>query len=94
MKKIKILGSADFNIEWKKTHESYDPQYITNDIAMIKLAGITNITNFIRPICVPLTSDLTNKDWTGTLAWVAGWGSTTFRGPGSAILQVEEKLLI
>lgn len=83
-----VIGSVDFNIEWKKIHESYDPQYITNDIAMLKLAGITNITNLIRPICIPLAADVTNRDWTGTLGWVAGWGSTSFRGPGSAILQV------
>lgn len=65
-------GSVDFGIEWKKTHESYDPQFITNDIAMIKLSGMTNITNLIRPICIPLVADLMNRDWTGTLGWVAG----------------------
>jgi serine protease 56 len=80
-------GSIDFTIESKVTHENYDPKYIINDIAMIKMISLVNITNNIRPICIPLTADIASRDWTGYLPWVAGWGSTSFRGPGSAILQ-------
>lgn len=74
-------GAVDYNIETKTSHESYDPKFIINDISIIKLVGIVNITNFIRPICIPLSDAQVNRDYTGTLPWVAGWGSTSFRGP-------------
>jgi serine protease 56 len=80
-------NAADYNIESKQTHESYDQRYIINDIAIIKIVGIVNITNYIRPICIPFTDVLANRDYTTTTPWVAGWGSTSFRGPGATILQ-------
>jgi serine protease 56 len=80
-------GSIDINIESKVTHENYDPKFILNDIAIIRLVSLVNFTQYIRPICIPLNSDIGNRDWTGAMGWVAGWGSTSFRGPGSAILQ-------
>lgn len=80
-------GSIDFNIESKITHESYDPKFIINDVSIIKMTAFVNISTAIRPICIPLAADLANRDWTGYLPYVAGWGSTSFRGPGSTILQ-------
>lgn len=83
-----VDGSIDINIEYKVIHESYDPKFITNDISMLRLASIVNITTTIRPVCLPITDSLTARDYTGTSPWVAGWGSTSFRGAGSAVLQV------
>lgn len=101
-------GAVDVLIETKFIHESYDPKFITNDISMLKLNRNVNYTNLIKPICLPLTDALINRDYTGSTPFVvfftrltdlqkylkplsmfqAGWGSTSFRGPGSAILQV------
>lgn len=83
-------GSIDVNIESRVVHESYDPKFIANDISMLKLDRIVNITNSIRPICIPMTDALINRDYTGMTPFVAGWGSTSFRGPGSNILQASE----
>lgn len=76
-------GAVDYSIESKMSHENYNDKYIINDICMVKLVGIVNITNLIRPICIPFTESLASKDYTGTLPWVAGWGSTSYRGPVS-----------
>jgi serine protease 56 len=81
-------GAIDFNIETKVSHENYDPKFIINDISMIKLVGVVNITNFIRPICIPFSGELASRDYTGSLPWVAGWGSTSFRGPVSKLNQI------
>lgn len=63
-------GAIDINIDMKVTHESYDPKFITNDISMLRLQRIVNITNLIRPICIPLTDALINRDYTGALPYV------------------------
>lgn len=87
-------GAIDINIEWKVVHESYDAKYITNDISMLRLSQVVNITNMIRPICIPLTDTLINRDFTGSTPYVAGWGSTSFQGPASTILQVKQISII
>lgn len=63
-------GSIDINVEWRSSHENYDPKYIANDIAMLRLASIVPITNLIRPICIPMTDALVNRDYTGQLPYV------------------------
>lgn len=83
-------GAIDVNIESKVVHESYDPKFITNDISILKLANIVNLTNLIKPICIPMTDALVNRDYTGSMPFVAGWGTTSFRGPASSILQAIE----
>lgn len=82
-------GSVDVNVEWKVIHESYDSKFITNDISLLRLNQVVNLTNLIKPICIPMTDTLMNRDYTGSSPYVAGWGSTSFRGPGSSILQVK-----
>lgn len=63
-------GAIDINIDMKVTHESYDPKFITNDISMLRLQRIVNITNLVRPICIPLSDALINRDYTGTTPFV------------------------
>jgi Trypsin len=63
-------GAIDVNVEWRSTHENYDPKYIANDIAMLRLASVVPITNLIRPICIPMTEALINRDYTGQLPYV------------------------
>ncbi|CRK92496.1 CLUMA_CG006050, isoform A, partial [Clunio marinus] len=80
-------GSIDVGIEKTFVHKDYDSKFIMNDISMLRLDRIIKITNSIKPICIPLTDSLITRNYTGSRAWVAGWGSTSFRGPGSRILQ-------
>lgn len=63
-------GAIDVKIEAKSVHESYDPKFITNDISMIRLDRIVNITSLIRPICIPLTDTLINRDYAGSSPFV------------------------
>lgn len=63
-------GAIDINIEWKSVHESYDSKYISNDISMLRLNRIVNYTNLIKPICLPMTDALINRDYTGTSPFV------------------------
>lgn len=54
-------GALDIYIDYKVTHELYDPKFITNDISMLRLEKVVNITNLIRPICIPLIDTLINR---------------------------------
>lgn len=41
----------------------------------------------IRPICLPLYEPLRSSNLIGYSPFVAGWGSTSFLGPQSSVLQ-------
>uniref|UniRef100_A0A2C9GV95 CLIP domain-containing serine protease n=1 Tax=Anopheles dirus TaxID=7168 RepID=A0A2C9GV95_9DIPT len=47
-----------------------------NDIAMLQLAESVEFTEFIQPICLPLTPAARSVDHTGKYVTVAGWGQT------------------
>ncbi|KAF2883819.1 hypothetical protein ILUMI_22350 [Ignelater luminosus] len=46
------------------------------DIALLRLKKEVNYTDFIKPICLPLSSELRYKAFSGERATVAGWGKT------------------
>lgn len=77
----------DFAIERTIVHENYAPDIILNDIGIIKLRHQTPINGEIRPICLPLHEPLRSANLIGYSPFVAGWGSTSFQGPQSSILQ-------
>ncbi|KAG5682292.1 hypothetical protein PVAND_011652 [Polypedilum vanderplanki] len=81
------INTIDAYVISAYVHELYDPKTISNDISIIKLDRILPVTNSIRPVCIPLNDALRTKNYTGLMAWVAGWGSTSFGGPASATLQ-------
>lgn len=78
---------VDYNVESRIIHESFDAKTISNDIGLLKLTQIVTITDFIRPICMPLADAIRYKDLTYYQPFVAGWGSTSFKGPAATILQ-------
>lgn len=59
-------------------HESYIPNSRTqeNDVALLRMARSVTFTDWIKPICLPLSSNLRNKDFNGFPLEVAGWGKT------------------
>lgn len=78
---------VDINVEWKKAHEEYNSKVILNDIGLIKLVMNAPFTDKIRPICLPVAEPWRSKDITYYQPFVAGWGSTYYKGPLTAILQ-------
>lgn len=60
------------------THEGYVPSSAAqeNDIALIRLSRPVTFTDFVRPICLPVQSNLRNKILDGVNMDVAGWGKT------------------
>uniref|UniRef100_A0A182YKD5 CLIP domain-containing serine protease n=1 Tax=Anopheles stephensi TaxID=30069 RepID=A0A182YKD5_ANOST len=47
-----------------------------NDIALLLLSESVEFTDFIRPICLPVTAEDREANLTGKYASVAGWGQT------------------
>jgi secreted trypsin-like serine protease len=64
-------------------HEQYNKKTKENDIAIIRLATAVTISDKINVICLP--GPEANK--ADEEVWVAGWGTTSFKGKVSAILQ-------
>lgn len=62
----------DVEIEEKIVHPEYNPTRFKNDIAVLKLAKEVPFSDRVRPICLPLTNALQNKNLSGSYA--AGWG--------------------
>ncbi|KAF5298249.1 hypothetical protein FQR65_LT09760 [Abscondita terminalis] len=58
-------------------HNNYDDNSINryNDIALIRLSKSVQMTEFVRPICLPSASD---RAPVGSQLWVSGWGRTEY----------------
>lgn len=54
-------------------HPEYDPYFLLNDIALIRLAEPVTSSDYVRPACLAESSDEL-KDYRRCL--VAGWGAT------------------
>lgn len=59
-------------------HEGYNPRSLSreNDIALIRLARKVQYSEYIRPICLPITPTLRNKNFDGEILTATGWGRT------------------
>jgi serine protease 56 len=77
----------DVPVEWKLANENFDPKTVSNDVGLVKLKSAVTINDRVRPICLPFREPLRSRDLTYYQPFIAGWGSTTFKGPASAILQ-------
>uniref|UniRef100_A0A2C9GV93 CLIP domain-containing serine protease n=1 Tax=Anopheles dirus TaxID=7168 RepID=A0A2C9GV93_9DIPT len=68
----------DLDIEKIITHRSYDTrdQSKNNDIALLRLNRTVDISDTVRPICLPWTSSLRNRTHIGYETVAAGWGKT------------------
>lgn len=64
-------------------HPQYNPNTITNDVALLRLESPIQFTDKIRPVCLPNKNhNFDNKD-----AIVAGWGLIKEGGVTSNYLQ-------
>ncbi|KAH8275573.1 hypothetical protein KR026_010931, partial [Drosophila bipectinata] len=57
-------------------HEGYERFRAVNDIALIRLKYPVQFTDWIRPICLPITKDLQFESQTNISMEVVGWGIT------------------
>lgn len=78
----------DFEVIHVKLHEKYNPRTFDNDIAILTVNDSIPFSEAIRPICLPSLKVTDSKQvaqdlFSGQQPFVAGWGSTKFRGPTS-----------
>ena len=82
--KHKTFGEAcsdpveDFEIEEKIPHPQYDDETSVNEIGLIRLSRHVTYSDYIRPICLPLSSMLQLKD--GDKLFASGWGHLEYGG--------------
>lgn len=59
-------------------HPMYDPnaKNQANDIALLRLERSIAFTDFVRPICLPVDSNLRAATFDGIVMDVSGWGKT------------------
>lgn len=53
-------------------HSSYDPNALTDDIALLKLASSVSLTTKIQIACMPGSSS--SYPSSGISGWAVGWG--------------------
>lgn len=54
---------------------------------IIKYLTLSQCSDLIRPICLPLDESLRSANLVGEAALIAGWGATMFQGPQSYVLR-------
>jgi len=64
-------------------HESFNPDTLENDIALLKLQKKVDLSKF-TPACIQPNVD---SSLVGQTAWVYGWGNTEYEGQPSVTLQ-------
>ncbi|KAF2881998.1 hypothetical protein ILUMI_24179 [Ignelater luminosus] len=79
---------VDIDIEDIIVHEDYSSSLFA-DITLLRLKEEVNYTDYIKPVCLPLSDELRNKAFTGENVIVAGWGKTKTKIQNNAKLKVE-----
>ncbi|XP_050355200.1 venom protease-like [Nymphalis io] len=78
----------DVLIKYKIKHEGYNYKTYVNDIGLLILQNDVEFTEFIKPICLPVTSDLRSNTFEKYNPIIAGWGHTQYGGTSASHLQV------
>ncbi|RZC14238.1 uncharacterized protein BDFB_008011, partial [Asbolus verrucosus] len=78
-------------VEEKIAHEDYEPNDINqyHDIALLRLKRTVTFNDYVKPICLPITSDEMRKSYIGQNLFVAGWGKTENRSESNVKLKVQ-----
>lgn len=82
--------SIDIKISEKIVHEGYVPRSKDqhNDIMLLRLETPVTFSEFVKPICLPLSSNLKTRSLTGESLDVSGWGKTENSSSSSKKLKV------
>ena len=70
-------------------HEGFNANTRQNDIALLRLERSITFTNWIKPICLPISPEIANKNYDGKMLTVAGWGLTENGTTSDVKLKVE-----
>ncbi|XP_062550361.1 CLIP domain-containing serine protease B4-like [Armigeres subalbatus] len=68
--------AEDYEIETYRRHENYTSDPTHNDLALIKLPRKVSFTEFVSPVCLPLSEQLRNQSEVGKIFTAVGWGTT------------------
>lgn len=79
--------SYDIPVDLKIVHDQFNPKIIYSDIALLRLTQSAPFNDKVRPICLPLSDELRNRDYTYYQPFLAGWGATSYRGSQATVLQ-------
>ncbi|KAK3909565.1 Serine protease easter [Frankliniella fusca] len=76
---------VDVRVERVIRHPQYSsdassPNYLKNDVALLRLRSPVTFTEAVKPICLPEQGNVQVKTSTGSKAIVAGWGKDRNRG--------------
>uniref|UniRef100_A0A8D8E534 Venom serine protease Bi-VSP n=1 Tax=Culex pipiens TaxID=7175 RepID=A0A8D8E534_CULPI len=85
---------VDIYVEKTIIHEQYNEKTIQNDIAMIWLQQTAPLSDMIKPICLPVEEAIRSRDLTYYSPFVAGWGTTSYRGPTANRLQEVQVIVL
>ncbi|XP_046384293.1 chymotrypsin-2-like [Ischnura elegans] len=64
-------------------HDGYDPNTLSNDIALLKLSQPLHFNDYISPALLPTNDDT----YVNEPAWISGWGSSYEGGSHTGVLQ-------
>ncbi|XP_068618858.1 CLIP domain-containing serine protease B4-like [Battus philenor] len=68
---------VDLNVTQVIVHPAYDRINFKADISLLRLERAVNYTDFIRPVCLPITKYTASQDYVpGTSFTASGWGKT------------------
>ncbi|XP_047004981.1 CLIP domain-containing serine protease 2-like [Schistocerca americana] len=73
--------AEDYGIEEVIPHPDFRPQAtsnVDNDIALLRLDRDAHDNSFIRPICLPVSTEMRQATFVGKNLVVAGWGTTEY----------------
>uniref|UniRef100_A0A914DI40 Peptidase S1 domain-containing protein n=1 Tax=Acrobeloides nanus TaxID=290746 RepID=A0A914DI40_9BILA len=76
--KSKELSEVVHNISLIHVHPKYNPDDITNDIAVLEVDPEIKFTNRVQPVCLPSSDESQTADQ--EIGWVTGWGTTSENG--------------
>lgn len=81
----------DMDIEQVVTHSGYNAQDKSNvnDIALIRFTKDVEISDWIRPICLPVENSIRTRNHEGVQSFAAGWGKTETASASQKKLKVE-----
>ncbi|XP_049534152.1 uncharacterized protein LOC125950324 [Anopheles darlingi] len=82
---------VDLEIEKIIVHPGYDSRDKANlnDIALIRFKRDVQYSDVIRPICLPLSPSVRNRNYVGASSYAAGWGKTETASASDKKLKVE-----
>merc|ERR1712168_936057 len=81
-------GGQDLKVEKLHVRSDYGNPRMANDFAIMRVAQDIKFTDKVKPACLPEKAD---KDWSGHLATISGWGGTVGYQPGQSPKPVQPR---